>query len=342
MNKLRLMICGLLFACVDSSSTPKLEILNAVDLGAIGHPISVTNRDGGSSAIIAGKLLWTFGDTLFNPKSVDGTNLRSNTAALADPILPLVVTEPTDANGAPFQFLPFSSEEKAFNDANGSPNDRIALWTGSMIDLNGTTQMFYLKLHVKPGLLNYEFLGVGLASIAPNSTTATREPNMLFAATEPLFTTAMRVNSEVFVYGNLATKGVMIARVNIDHLKERSQYRFWNGMDWVADVGQAVAIVPQTPALSVSYNPYLQQFLAVSSGVFSNKVFFRTAPQPEGPWSPVLEAFTGMTPATNTVDYAGIEHPELAKDGGKTLFVTYYHPLGGFKGELRAVSVNLK
>ncbi len=327
MNKLNLGLCALLFACVDSSGTPKLEILNATDLGAIGHPASVSTRDGGSSTMIAGKLLWTFGDTLFNPKSVDGTNLRSNTAALADPTLPLVVTEPTDANGAPYQFLPFTSEEKAFNDASANPNDRIALWTGSMIELNGSSLMFYLKLHVKPGVLNYEFLGVGLANIAPNSTVATRESNLLFAAGEPLFTTALRVNSDVFVFGNLAAQGTMVARVNFEHVKERSQYRFWNGTQWVADVGQAIAILPQTPSLSVSYNPYLQQFLAVSSGVLSNKVFFRSSPRPEGPWSVPVEAFTGMAPSINTVDYAAIEHPELAKDGGKTVFVTYYHVL---------------
>src|SRR5437016_4488409 len=71
------------------------------EFGTVNTPPSVTTRDGGSTALIGNKILWTFGDTLFTPQSEDRTNLRSNTAALADPSTPLVVTEPVDAKGAP-------------------------------------------------------------------------------------------------------------------------------------------------------------------------------------------------------------------------------------------------
>lgn len=142
------------------------EIVSVREVGVIKKPRAVLVRDGGAAAIIGGKLLWFFGDTIFNPASVDGTNLRTNTAALADPTKPLEANEPVDANGAPYQFVPFTPAEKAYNDSTGRPDDRIALWPGSVIaDGQGNGQAFYLKLKVQPGSLNYEFAGIGLAQI---------------------------------------------------------------------------------------------------------------------------------------------------------------------------------
>src|SRR5512142_1338171 len=66
----------------DRDQARPLDIISMRDLGVVGKPASVTVRDGGASGLIGGKVLWTFGDTLFSPTAVDGTNLRSNTAAL--------------------------------------------------------------------------------------------------------------------------------------------------------------------------------------------------------------------------------------------------------------------
>jgi hypothetical protein len=40
-------------------------------------------------------------------------------------------------------------------------------------------------------------------------------------------------------------------------------------------------------------------------------------------------------------DYAGFEHPELARDGGRVITLTYVHPLGSLRAEIRRVSVTL-
>lgn len=43
------------------------------------------------------------------------------------------------------------------------------------------------------------------------------------------------------------------------------------------------------------------------------------------------------------VNYAGEQHPELAKGEGKKIYVSYYHPLPGFlKGKLRLVEVEFE
>jgi hypothetical protein len=44
-----------------------------------------------------------------------------------------VVSEPLDANGTPYQALPFTAAEKAYNNSTNDPNDRIALWFGGLV-----------------------------------------------------------------------------------------------------------------------------------------------------------------------------------------------------------------
>ena len=91
---------------------------------------------------------------------------------------------------------------------------------------------------------------------------------------------------------------------------------------------------------SVSFNPYLGQFIAVYSGIFSNDIWFRSAPRPEGPWSAARKMFTALAPASGN-DYAGKEHPELAAAGGRTVIVSYARATGTFDGEIRLSSVAL-
>lgn len=60
---------------------PDLVVVEVEDLGALPHPSdTVAGRDGASSGLIDGQLLWTFGDTfLYTPTPVDGSNVASAT-----------------------------------------------------------------------------------------------------------------------------------------------------------------------------------------------------------------------------------------------------------------------
>ena len=316
------------------------------DLGTLGHPASVRVRDGGASALIGAKVLWTFGDTIFTPRAEDGVSLRSNTAALADPARPLQVSEPLDANGAPYPFLAFTPDEQHYNDTTGKPDDRIALWVGSVIITSPDSGLvFYTKLKVKPGALNYDLQGVGLARVQAGQRVAVRDPNLLFMAPEPNFVNAFVLQGMVYVYGNFnnGTLDTALARVPLAQVAERTAYRFWDGTNWVTDVQHAQSILHDIPnSLSVSYNPFLQQFLAVNSGTYltsPNQVLMRIAPNPEGPWSEPAVLLAGEPPAINMIDYAGLEHPELATGDGRKIVISYFHPLGFLKGELRLVEI---
>ncbi len=334
-------------ALSNTPSVPRpLAVMSVQDLGIVAHPPSVLVRDGGASGSVGGRVLWTFGDTLFTPSAVDGATSRSNTAALAEFAQPLAASEPVDARGAPSPLLPFTAEEQAYNAASGRPDERYALWPGSVVaDGAGGGLVYYLKLKVHPGFLNYEFLGTGVARVATGSTVATREPGLLFPTPGPSFDNAFTLDAFVYAYGALlgsTDQSVAVARAPLNQARERGAYRFWDGSGWGSDPALARAVMHSIPgALTVSKNAWLGQYLAVHSLPFSNKIVMRVAAHPEGPWSDPVEALTGASPFSGS-DYAGREHPELAQADGQKIYVTYFNPTGAFRGELRMAEVTLK
>jgi len=338
---------------LEMSKAQSIAIASVREIGAIGKPPSVSARDGGASAIIGGQLLWYFGDTFFNPPSVNGKSFFCNTAALANPTLPLVVSEPLDANGAPAaQFVPFTATEQVYNDSTKNANDRYALWPGTVLpDGKSGGLVFYADWKIQPGggSLNYQFIGTGLAQVKKGKTVAARLSGFLFNAPDPIFDKAFILGSYVYVYGNIKNNNhdVVVARVPLTQVKKRTAYSFWDGANWVAAVSQAKPILYGIPgAVSVSYNAYLKQYLAIysysvsfgSSRILTEKISMSTANSPEGPWSIPVDVFTGRT-STKGYNYAGREHPELAQSNGQTIFITYYNPQGTLKGELYLVEV---
>ena len=330
--------------CVDPPRA--VEVVSTRDVGTMGKPATTATRDSGESVLVGGKVLWTFGDTFFSPKSADGVNFRTNTAALADPSNPLVVSEPLDASGAPFAALDHTAEETAYNAARDPTKDRIALWFGGLVPEGAGALAFYLKLVVRPDL-DYTYLGVGTARFAAGQTKGTRMPGLLFdyAKGEPRFERPMLHEGTVYLYGERpGRQGVFgVAKAPLARATERAAYTFWNGTAWTASVAETATVFDGIPGqMSAAWNPYLGRFMAVYMNVPAQKVVYRTAARPEGPWSAPADLFTPLRAETGFA-YAAMEHPHLRKEGGKTLFVTYYRPMAGFlQGELRAVEVTLK
>jgi hypothetical protein len=330
-----------------ASSAKELAVESTTDLGPLGKPANVIGRDGGESALIGGKLLWTFGDTMFPRRAEDGSQYRTNTAALADPERPLEVSEPLDANGAPLQAIPFIDEELKYNKATGKPDDRIALWTGGVAPLDADHGLaFFSIVHVGKGMYNYTSRGIGTAAFAAGDTQAKRNEGALFTADEPGFARTLVHNGMLYLYGGLPghkSQGFGIARAPLAQATERSAYEFWNGSAWTTDVRATVMVFDSIPGgVTASYNEHLGHFLAIHSGLLVSDVRGRTAPKPEGPWSEPKVLFKAQETKGGWC-YAALEHPELAKDGGKRIFVTYSRPLDTpLHGELRLVEVELK
>jgi len=323
------------------------------DLGDLSMPRLVVGRDGGAAGLVGGRMLWTFGDTLMTGAGADGFNYRSATAAWGDGAS-LSLTEPLDAAGAPFQLLPYTDDELAYNRA-GGPGVRYALWPGRPIAMpDGSALLFYGELKVgSHGNFDWTAVGTGLAHLAPGSTVATREPGLLFPAPEPGFSGGGLVIPDgaagadtLYLYrvdpipGKLDSE-CRVGRVPLARVSDHDAYAAWDGAAWTSDLARAVPILHGAAGgVSVSWNAYLGAYLAVYSGIFSSDVLYRTAPRPEGPFSEPHLLFTAAMPSGQTA-YAATEHPELSSDGGRTLVVSYARPLGGFRGTVHLVAVTL-
>jgi hypothetical protein len=325
-----------LVAVIASGCTPDEVPSEVPELGALSLPSVVTGRDNGLSASVGNRTLWIFNDTLMTVYGVDGFSYRSATAAWGNGAS-LDLHDTLDPNGAPYQLIPYTAAELASN-RDGGPNERFAMWSGSVIaDGPESAVIFYRYLKVHAGYLRWDVLGAGSAHITAGQVVASRDPGLLFAAPEPpLSVGGIVVDGYLYLYACEITP-CQVARAPVSQATTHDAWRVWDGTGWSLDLTAGQSVLPDVPGeLSVSFNPYLNQYLAVHSVPLSNEVVFNTAPAPEGPWSPAQHLFTARHAAdTSKSDYAAKEHPELARDNGRTLVVGYADPWEAFGGVIR-------
>ena len=90
---------------------------------------------------------------------------------------------------------------------------------------------------------------------------------------------------------------------------------------------------------SVSYKLYFRAFTAVYNEFSSETAYIHFANRPEGPWSNKQALYV---PSKNDKqpNYLLMERPALAKNNGKTIVISYSHPLPGFSGGRHSVGRN--
>ncbi len=332
----RLLAACAVAACADCDSEVPATV---PEIGALSVPTVVTGRDGGAAAMVGGRMLWTFNDTLMTVYGADGFSYRSATAGWADGAS-LDLDEDLDTNAAPYQLVPYTGAETNYNLAHG-PNDRYALWPDSVVqDGAGGALVFSAYLHLLPGGLAWTRLGTSVARIQPGTTVAQRQAGALFAPPEPSFDTGgIVVDGLLYLYAcdppPGAPQGCPMARAPLAQATSHDAWQVWNGAGWSSDLTSGASVLQEVPGeLSVSWNGYLGSYLAVHSVPLSNDVVYQTAPHPEGPWSATTYLFTGRHDSSHT-NYAAKEHPELARDGGRTLVVSYADAGAGFGSRIR-------
>lgn len=95
----------------------------------------------------------------------------------------------------------------------------------------------------------------------------------------------------VYSFGTPSGRGgsAHLARVPEGFVPDLTKYQYWNGdaNSWVPrNPGAATPVIPGPVAeMSAHYNNYLKQYLALYTNG-ANDVVARTAPAPQGPWSP--------------------------------------------------------
>lgn len=337
---------GLFVAAVFAASPSKVQEVSVVEAGVVANPAApYLLRDGGATGIVGGRLLWTFGDTIFLRQSQSGENGYSSTGALAELSTPSVVSEPLDSKGAPVSpLLPLTAAESAYNKASGDPNERYALWPAAVIPESPSSSLIlYNRLKVHPGGLNYEHLGTGMARVSSGSTAAQRLTDELFVGKEDQYLHGYtEYGGYLYLYNCKNRAGTFdsdcsVARAPEGSVLVRSSYRYWNGNSWSTDIAKAVKTIPgSTSGFSVAYNPYLGVFVSTTSIGFSKSIIIRTAPAPEGPWSDSIVAYT----ASGSI-YATTQHPELMTENGRNIMVSYYLPQDNWRGKLQLLSMRL-
>lgn len=355
---------------VDDGPKPDTSSGSIAELGVLTENPMINARDGGGSFFFDGRSVWLFGDTFLGAPDADGAMLHSNSwswttdTELGDGILPF--EEEFDVLGAPTEFFPLTAEEQAFNLAHRGTDDceqtpcgaRWALWPGqAIVDPAGDRALvFYHKIYAEPGVFNFHSVGSSLAVWTDTDSQperavvqpGTTHPTLLFSESEPSFgDAALLLDDTVFAYAcglDGFVKPCRLGKVALDDILDRNAWSFYAGNNnWVADVAAAAPVFNGADIMSISYNEYLQRFVAIYSEPLGTNVVIRTATKPEGPWTAAKHLFSALAPVSDTGwIYDAVMHPEFELDNGRVIYVTYTRQIAPFRSELRLVSVELQ
>ena len=309
----------------------------------LDNPVGVTGTDGATSIVLPGeRSLWVFGDTVEGPfESIHGlelTALRSNVGAIvpqqdASRGIHNFQFLATDDGKRPRQLIAFAPEE---NPA------KTRLWGVHGTVIGRSAYLYYHRISLLDGVdvfENFRLEGMGLARAGVDDLQFTR----LTAAsgsrefwTRDLPTYGVWVESSkdyLYVWGSLMT-GMFLARVTPDQIENVAAYEYLTAApttkrpeikeQWGKRFDPGAVLFDNVPnEMSAAYNPWLKQHLAIHALGRDGKIVMRTAPQRIGPWSEPRVIYEVVRKDPATAVYAAKEHPELSRDGGRRIYVTY-------------------
>lgn len=309
----------------------------------LGNQLNITGLDGATSTPLpSGDALWMFGDTVEGPfesiRKVDLSGLRSNVGALVptqnakEGIKKFNFLREADSQ-RPRQLIPFAEDENP-------ATHRI--WPIHGVCVGQAVYLFYHRITLLKGVdvfENFQLDGMGIARADVSKLEFTRltapdGTREFWKGDQPTFGVFVTRDSDhVFLWGSLATK-MYLARTKPDKLEDFSSFEYLvkaptagtpNGeARWSNKLTAEAALFDSVPnEMSASYNPHLKKFVAVHSLHRENKIVMRTAPRIVGPWSAPQVVYRPEKLAETDLIYAAKEHPELARDGGRVIYVTY-------------------
>jgi hypothetical protein len=345
-----------------SSRLPVHAVASVAEQGIAPNPPGAAGRDSGMSARFGGHSVWLYGDTFFSPAASDGYRWRSSTWSWTDDLTSW--QHALDADGRPAQALPHTADEQAFDDAhNGdrcpAQNDcgaRHTPWPagGFVVDpATGTAWVPYNPMSTEPtGQFAFTSQGTSLATWASPAAPAVRPsvmngagPQLLFGADEPAWGAgALIVDGALLLYAcGGSGDGCQLARAPLESALDRSAWTFWDGKSWVTDWHQAQTLFDGAPYVTVAFNTHVGKYLAWYMPPFNETLCVREADRPEGPWSAEQHVGIGqhsMDP--QNWDYALVAHPELDRDDGRIVTLSYFQPGTFLNGTIHLVEVTFQ
>jgi serine/threonine protein kinase len=171
------------------------------------------------------------------------------------------------------------------------------------------------------------------------------EPALMFGADEPEWgSAALTGDGLLYSYAcsetskGKKTSTCLLAKVPLDRALDREAWQFYTGAGWNADWRRARPVLRLDGAgtLAVHWNAYLKKYLAICTSPVEGRIRLRVASRPEGPWSESLVGLD-LLEGRPSMAYAGMGHPELARDDGRIEYVTYFGD-----GRLRVLEIEFK
>jgi hypothetical protein len=299
--------------------------------------------DGATSfALPSGEALWVFGDTVEGPfeliRKVDLAPLRSNTGVVvprqevSDGVKSFHFLATADGK-RPRQLVPF---------AKGEDPAKTRLWAIHGTCVGRWAYLFYHRISLKPGVdvfADFSLEGMGLARgdvekleferlAAPDGT---RE---FWKGDQPTFGVWVERDGEyLYVWGSLMT-GIFLARVRPERIEELGAYEYLVEAPtvkspsvkprWEKKFSPMAVLFDSVPnEMSAAYNAYLGKHVAIHALGREGKIVMRKAAARTGPWSEPTVIFQEPRKKPDDLVYAAKEHPELAQEGGRRIYVTY-------------------
>lgn len=321
-------------------------VASAEELGVVGQSEAIQGRDGGQSALLWGRSVWTYGDTVLNVNDVDGRNWHHNSVSWTEDLDASDgvddLTEPLDEAGAPAWLVAPTEDERTFNEAHWDDGDceepcgaRWAAWPGSPVwdEQNQRAILFYGLIYAEPGDFNFEGKGSSIALWTDPDGPAERptigrvadHPDLIWAEDEGEIGNGSAIEDGYLYTFSCPQRGWSrpcgLARAPLDDVQDHDAWRFWDGRAWGEDMDAAEGLFDGAPILSLDYNPYLNSWLVVYSPTLSSQIVARTAPELTGPWS--REALLYEPTGEDEDPYDAVAHAELAEDDGRVVYVTW-------------------
>jgi hypothetical protein len=288
---------------------------------------TLIGQDGGQSIDAGGQALFVFSDTLLMH---GGRQLfLSNCAALSsEPTLDAAMRTlryVEDEHGIPREIVP------------SNPLERMAgyrFWPQHGIADGDTFLLFYLGIHQydQKSAWGFRTVGSGMARVDPRtggSERITRDGVWCLWSAERdvrMGTQVLRVGDAVYVFGSRGSHAI-VARVASSSIDDPDAYRFLSSGDtWSENVNDAVSLANAAAEFSVSFNAHLGAWLMAYADGFARELYVRTAPDVCGPYGPAVAV--GRLPHRPSAEMVALafEHPRFAKNGGKTIVVSYCQP----------------
>jgi hypothetical protein len=323
--------------------SPAVAAVRALGPQFRDNPVNVTGADGATSLPLAdGRALWVFGDTVEGPfESIHGMDLaplRSNTGAL--------VPEQDAAGGIrEFRFLATADGKRPRQLVPfGAADDPavVRLWAIHGAAVGERVYLYYHRIRLIKGVdvfESFQLEGMGLARADVAKLEFTRLPAAdggleFWKGDQPGYGVFVESRSEhVYLWGSMMT-GMFLARVRPESIEDSTAYEYLAAAPtparpdvkprWADKFDSAAVLFDSVPnEMSAAYNEHLKKYVAIHAFNRENQIVLRTAPQITGPWSPPELVYRPPDLEPNDMIYAAKEHPELARDGGRRIYVTF-------------------